>query len=82
MEEATEDLDIVEKIFEFFLDAYNSIFSVPLYIRTSTTKGTLFDVELHQKTPHSKQAGPIEEVLLEGYTTRHGKVMAKPVVKI
>lgn len=83
VDENYEQLEELQQIFTYFLNAYNSIFEKPLYELQTVDTNERFDHELHIRTNKSRVSGKIEHVLLKGYWNKNNrKIERKSIVKL
>lgn len=77
------EIENLEKIFDYFFRAYNKIYENPVFARNKTNIGEQFDEDKHIRVQTGKTSGTINLKILEGYYTILGnKVIKKSVVKI
>lgn len=83
IEERLEDVEKLENIFDFFLQAHNGIYTSPLFVRTTVTIGELLDEDVHIRTSNSRVTGPVQRVYLAGYRNmKTNKIVKKSVVLV
>lgn len=83
LQDDTEDLEILVHIITYFVKMYNSTNDTEVLKICMPKEGDTFDTDLHIRTPKSKAAGSISEVLLFGLSNGFtGDIIKKAVVTV
>lgn len=83
IEERLADVPKLEAIFSFFLQAHNSIYASPLFMRITVTIGEPLDEDLHIRTSNGRVAGNVQQLYLAGYrNVKMNKLVKKSVVLV
>lgn len=78
-----EDVDTLNKIFDYFFWVYNESLSTPIYERDTVEIGDIYDDDTHTRSRDSATSGYITEILLCGYRSINtGYAICKSVVKV
>ena len=81
VEGRTMQFEQLDALFIFFLQAHNTIYSTPLFVRNQVVPGEMLDEDIHIRTATSSIRGPIQQVYFAGYTNaKTNKIVKKSVV--
>lgn len=81
MQNNIDDVNILNEIIGYFVRLYNDTNETPVLELQQVNEGDMFDIDMHIRTPESKTAGNIQQVILGGLTNAYtGAVIKKAVV--
>ena len=92
------DINVLNELFKYFLDFYNSSHKTPQYDIVDANKGAAYDEEIHarimtreerkaaffgEKPKTGPVSGPVQEVVMVGYKNlKNGRIIQRAIVRV